>query len=282
LPTGRLSATIRRIRGTDEVVILLQQGLTGFLYHFSNVLGCAVPAQWLFDERALPAEDQGPSGDPQRLESAARYVTDLIDAYVVSGDPYLLTEPQLKGDAFMVASTLSSVMRQFVIGHEIMHLVFGDLDEARESALPQSDARNRELVFDDLAAAAVAALREVSSDPPVPLATSMWGCTMALMGFQLLLAWVAFLATGSLEAPESDTHPSPERRRAALLQAQETRLIRSGRPQEAQRLSFLTRGGVGLIQDLWNRTWPHVQRLRNSDVEPSPIWRQRDIPRSGR
>jgi hypothetical protein len=276
IPTGRLNATIRRIRGTDEVVILLQQGLTGFLYHFSNALACAIPWSWLFGEMAVPA----PEGNPWRMERAAAYLIDLIDAYVIRGDPYQLPEPQLAGADFRVGSYLSSVARQFVIGHEIMHLVFGDLDEARGGPRSPAESRNRELASDDAAAALVARLFETHSDPPVRWGTTVWACTVPLMGFQLLVSWVSFLTTGSLETPESDTHPSPERRRKALLQTHHDMLAAHGRPGEAARLERLTRDGVDAIQDLWHRTWPHVEGLYDSGAAPSPIWRTRDVPRS--
>jgi hypothetical protein len=278
IPTGRLNATIRRIRGTHEAVILLQHGLTGFLYHFSHALGYAVPVQWLFDLPPLAVEASEHIGDPERMERAARYLEDLIDAYVVNGDPYLLSEPQLTGSAFVSGSYLSAVMRQFVIAHEIMHLAVGDLDEPKAS-LP-SEARKRELAADGLAATAVAMLQDATNDPPTPLATSLWGCTLALLAFKMLLDWVGFLTEGSRELQEDAAHPSPEQRAMAILESQRAALIRSGRAQEAQRLWSLTTSGVDLIQDLWYRTLPHLSRLRDGGVAPSPIWRTRGVPRS--
>lgn len=275
LPSGDLMAKIKKIRGSDEVVILIQQGLAGFIYHFSNIVACAIPTKVIKSRKPVPSAKDGNPGDAELVDYAARYLANLIDAYVVNGDPYLLSNPNLRGRAFYNQSVIGIAMRQFPISHELTHLVYRHIDAKPSS---KDDAWNREFLADELGSSLVGGFAKVyDSESLIP---SIWAVDVVLAGFEMLLECVALLDAGSKRVPDSGTHPSLGQRRDNVFQFNAQTLHDLGSNEDARSLQHLFNQGAEVLDDLSGRIAPHMNELRRRGVKPSPIWRARDVPES--
>ncbi len=277
LPTGDLNAKSQNIRGTNEVAILLQTGLTGFIYHFSNIVACATPVDLIKRREPVPsAAKWGNPGDAKHVTYAAQYFTRLIDAYVVRGDPYLLPDPDLRGRAFYNQGIIGTSMRQFLVCHELVHVVYKHLDSKASS---RGESWSREFLADEIGSGMVGGLRR-DYDGPEAINTGIWACNVALAGFQILDECVAFLDTGSRVVPANDTHPPPRQRREHILEFQRQVMTRSGMHRDARSLFELFNKGEKVLGELSNLIGPHIERLQRDGVKPSPIWRVRTVPDS--
>ena len=275
LPSGELNAKIRAIRGTNEVVILLQQGLASFLYHFSNIVACFIPSDLIKSRTPVPSMEHGNPGDVNHVTYATRYLVKLITAYVVEGNLYLLGgDPELRGRALYNQGIIGISMRQFPICHELMHLVNGHLSDKN---LSKDKAWEREFLADQEGSTFVAALSD-GADRGSP-ATSVWACSLALAGFQMLEEWVAYLNTGSWVIPENATHPSHRQRRENLREYQYRSMVSVGNNEDARSLLELFDKGDAVLAGLRNRIDPYLEDLRKYGAKPSPIWRVRQIPK---
>jgi hypothetical protein len=273
IPSGQLNASIRSIRGTNEVAILIQQGLSGFLYHFSNIVACAVPTTLIASERPLPSAQYGYPGDGKHIEYATRYLVALIDAYVLKGDPYLLSDPDLRGLSSYNQGQIGINMRRFPICHELMHLAYGHLGKKASS---KDEAWDREFWADESASTIIGGLGEAENRGS--MITSIWACNVTLAGFQFIEQWVSYLRTGSTDTQGSETHPSPFERRHRVFQYQFETLTRDGLHKYAQSLSDVFNAGETILENLWNRTQPYLLEIRRAGIKPSPIWRARGVP----
>ena len=271
LPSGELNARIRRIPATDEAAVLFQHGLLMYLHTFAMVVAMAVPAEWL----ALPLRAADPDGDEPGGRDATVRAIDLLaaglTAYVVHGTPSVPGAPLPTGRALVSAGALGRAMRLFVISHELMHLLLGHL------AVPVADLtteeRWRRELDADMAGSSVAA--RAGEDTGMPLVVGLWACDLALAAFDLVERVVAYLETGSIDGPPSDSHPPPVRRRQELLRTKTEDLMREGLMADSARLGDLTLNGAQLVERLFEATGPHWVALREQRVRPSPIWTRR-------
>jgi hypothetical protein len=276
LPSGELTAKLRSIRGTNEVVILLQKGLAGFIFHFTNIIACAIPTDLIRSGKPVPSATYGIPGDAKHVTYATKYLIDLIDAYIVNGDPHLLSDPDLRGRALYNRGVIGIWMRQFPICHELIHLVYGHLGS--RTLLSKDEAWRREYQADCVGSALIAGLSN-DYDPESRL-TSIWACAVVLAGFGILEECIDFLSPGSRLAPESGSHPPFRKRREGIFQFACDNFSASGYDDDARSLEDLFNKGEEILGYLMNRIGPHLEELRRNGVRPSPIWRIRQVPES--
>jgi hypothetical protein len=224
-------------------------------------------------DKPLPSTQYGDPGDVSLVDYATRYLIRLITAYIEKGDPYLLSDPGLRGRALYNQGIIGMNMRQFPICHELMHLVLGHLGS--RAPLPRDEAWDHEFLADQGGSSFVAGINAASDR--ASMITNIWACSVALAGFQMLEEWVTYLYMGSWEVPESDTHPSHRRRRENLFQYQYHSMIRTGNNEDARSLLDLFNKGEEVLRDMWYRVAPYVKELREYGAKPSPIWRTREI-----
>jgi hypothetical protein len=224
----------------------------------------------------VPSAKYGNPGDVKHVLYAANYLISLIDAYIVKGDPYLLSDPDLRARAAYNAAVIGMGMRLFPICHELAHLVYRHL--GRKARLSKDEAWSHEFLADEVGSSFVGGF---SRDyDPESMITSIWACNVVLYGFQILEECVAYLNTGSWTVPERDTHPSHEERRRNIFKFQAGVMIDAGRDEDVSTFQDLCNEGEVLIRDLYSRVAPHVKELRRSGVKPSPIWHVREVSES--
>ncbi len=266
VPTRSVHAWTRVVPGTDEAVMFFQHGLMLFLHQFSVVLGLAVPFDWL-DLPALSEPIQGGRDEAENPTNAADVLAASLTAFVVEGNPRAADVPSPRGSSLATASVLLRYMEIFILSHEVMHLLLRH--PPRPLHAPTHVLRQQEFDADDVGSSVAAGVAE---DEGAGLAIGGWSADLALGAFDLIERCVAYLSTGRMDAPPSETHPLTTRRRQELLWAKPRELAGHDRVSDAALLKTLTISGARLIEKLWLATRPTLDQLRRCGIQPSPIW----------
>lgn len=269
LPSGDLNAKIRKIRHSNEVVVFYQHGLIEFLDQMAIVMGAAIPIEWLKLPLPKSRARQDEPGDASYERLAVEQITESLTSYIVHGNSSRARRRPLKGRALASTVSLAAGMRNFLLCHELIHLLFGHL-AVPSVKLPRSEAWQRE--FDaDMGGSTLA----VHSHDEVRV-FKFWTCDIALWSFQMIERALFYLDTGANgELPATHSHPTPTLRRLHFLEEKTRELWELDMKDLSNQLGELIVGGAEVGENLWEATIPHWDALRRQGVRPSPLWKQR-------
>jgi hypothetical protein len=271
LPSGELNASVEVEDSTNARVMFFEQGLLTFLYDFALLAAWATPPLGFFQLMSdLALTWLGRSRVYTMPPQASESFTGTLGGYAVMGTPLKNPAPipRPTHNQFTV-KVLVSVMKRFVMAHELAHLQLGHLDAAAPS---QKEAWDQEYEAD---AAGFALVSAMARDEGNSWAVALWGCDLVLTAYNFLDRVLGLLKFGPVKLTwTSQKHPDAMRRRARL------------RDQAASISPHATEVGLaaarelcgmsdGLFQTLWDMTHIELYFAYQRGDRPSPMWNPR-------
>lgn len=275
LPTGRVNGMAIRVPRSDELIVLIEEGLFGFFNLAAKAVSRAFPFTGTVDGKLQfsSAQEDLDRELVSKPEISERY-TELILAYVVGGHPHMakpyLPEPNYDG----ISALLRESTELFVVGHEYGHFLSGHLsqdatqkaklgEEATDEIMTnwnqefEADVRGLELML--------AAMGQKGYD----LSLSFWGADFFFGCIDTIERAVSIIQTGVVSPQHSTTHPPTLMRRQLLHQ-----VLQNSVPEEHRQGPIQLAGIVqSVLERMWSACEPILQRAHERGVELAPAWR---------
>jgi hypothetical protein len=270
MPSSEVHARTRSIPGTNEAAILFQTGLMMFLRDFARVLALAMPFHWLELAINTPLERSGVPGDAAHTDRAVRLLGASLVAFVVEGDlretPYVALERHAVVSSYM----LLHHMELSALCHELAHLQLGHLLPAAVDLSPW----DKEYGADQVGSTMASRTAQMSG-AGLNSVVGLWMYELVLAAFDLVERALSYLETGRIDGSAGRTHPPPADRQRELLRRNMQGFVEAGLLAESVRLERRTVDAANVIERLWLATKPTWDSLRDRQVRPSPIWKNR-------
>lgn len=261
LPSGDLNAVVTRCLDGEHEILFFERGLSRYLTDFALVVSWIMPpfptdARW--NDAALATIRPRYTMPPQ----SSRYLLATLGGYLGDGMPGRHA-PKIalpRHNAHLFVDVLLG-MFEFVFLHEQAHVTLGHVAERR---------RGHDVEFEaDRHAVAVMSRLERRRDFSSPFA--FWTADLLLRAFTIFDTALGILAFGAATKYWiSKTHPDPYERRRVLAKA----LPQNGglRTAAARNLMDMNDAVFGRMDEI---VLPMVLTLRQSGMQPSPLWRGR-------
>jgi hypothetical protein len=260
LPSGDINAQI--VKYPDiPTLLLFERGLFRFCVDMANVLAWTVvplTVEQIGDDNALIGLPRTYAISPQ----ASQFFLGSLHAYVVGGSPMANENSVPKAVSNrLLAVTMGTQMKRFVMAHELAHFGLGHLDT------PASKGQEHEA---DSASAYIVA--QMARDSFGSWAAGFWACDFTLTAFHFLEKSIGLLEYGTDSLKWiSDTHPNPVSRRALLrARAPNTDDVTPTNIAAAEAVCGMT---DDLFAKLWELQSPWLYKAHLEGARPAAIWR---------
>jgi hypothetical protein len=277
LPLGEVNACAIRVPGeAASYLVLFHHGLFGFANLFAKVVGRCFPGKEPVDQSQPASFSYKPEDIEREINETPEILyrlNDLLDAYLLEGDPhkakqYLLGEPHA-----MIARMLRSQAELFVLGHEYGHIVAGHFDGEEVASfamnnvnvpvIPETWDQEFEADFVGL----LLMLQVTRAKFVFPLA--YWGVEFFFGALDIVQRALGIIEMNDEELFISGgpSHPGADARREHLRDA-----IRCAFPKEAESAIQLSDSLRRCMAALWAQARPHLTQLHEDGAEVSKIW----------
>ncbi|OYD64403.1 UNVERIFIED_ORG: hypothetical protein BDU10_7011 [Burkholderia sp. CF145] len=276
LPTGRVNGVALRVPDSDQLIVLLEDGLFGFANLTAKAVSRVFPLKGEGDGRLTfsVGESDWKKEFAARPDVVERFV-ELLLAYLIGGHPHAarpyLPEPKYEG----ITSLLRDSMELFVLSHEYGHCISGHLDmgQTKKAMLGGEETDevltswNQEIEAD---VAGLGIMLAVMRKRGFDLSLSFWGVDFFFGCIEIVERAVSILRTGRAEVPISSTHPPTELRREMMH-----RVLKNSVPEEHAAGPLQLAGIVAsILNEFWLACEPVLQKVYEDRTELAPAWRQ--------
>jgi len=260
LPSGDVNAIVEIEPFTSNQVIFFERGLYQYLSDFARLVGGITIPLSPYQLTSDIAIAQMPHRYTMPVAASDIFYKMLGD-YVVVGTP-LVSIPEPTHNMFTTV-VISGIMQQFVMAHEMAHIMLGHLDKKQ--------AKRLEFEAD---AFALANISKSTREKAGSWAVGFWACDLALTALHFLYKTLGLLAFGPEKlAWISPTHPDPLSRRARLRE--NASLVVPGiRQIELDAGGELCGMTDGLLQGLWEIVSAFLILAYQKGARPSPMWNE--------
>jgi hypothetical protein len=286
LPLGRINAASISVPDSDDFVVVVEQGLVYFAKHAAATAVQGLPSQLDAGELRFIVDLDAIERHVDDNEAAFRSFSELVSAYLFTGDPAASKVPRLSEDISLIAATLEQSILRFVLAHEYGHILAGHcrriegltiephgvvLDEIDYSWEEELEADEKGMTW---TLSAGARQQEFS--------------ILTFAGIDLFLSFHAILEKaavivrfGETKTTGTKTHPPSESRRARLRDILRTRLLfqtisRQGHlvfddPVGAQLIEMAQAMEV-MFERWFKRLVPELEEAHRSGRSLAPLW----------
>lgn len=275
LPTGRVNGVALKVPDTDQVIVLIEDGLFGFANLAAKAVARLFPFKGDEDGRLIfsTASSDWQLQFTAKPEVSERFL-ELILAYILGGHPHKAKAYLPDANYEVVSSVLCGSMELFVLGHEYGHFVCGHLNEGstRKAMIGGEDSDKIATNWQQEFEADVRGLEymlAVMGKRGFDLSLSFWGADFFFCCIDIVEKAVSTIRTGSSDVHLSSTHP-PTNMRRELLHS----VLKNSVPEEHAAGPLQLAGIVKSILDqLWLVCEPVLVRAHQDGVELAPAWR---------
>jgi hypothetical protein len=267
LPSGHVNALSWPVPDTPLRAIFFEQGLFRYMHHMSIAAGWALPRVPLAALTADAVLLQLPSRHEIPIE-ASEIFGGMLVSYTSNGAPPpgegAVPMPQ---DNLAIVVSLLNFMEEFVLAHELAHVMNRDAERLESGAVSHWDA---EYQADRLAAHVVTALACRAGHA---FGVAFAGCDLALTVLHYLDVALATLQYGAKPFTWiSSTHPDALSRRDALHSCLDD-MTPPDAPAAADAARMVCRLTDVILGRLWRLTAPGLILAFEGGTRPSSIWR---------
>lgn len=267
LPSGRVNAAAMLLPPQDYIV-LFEIGMFGFVHLLSKVVALTFSSS-----RESAGVTAAVAYESVPRAAGDRFV-ELIGAYLTLGSPYAAPPFLADGDVQVLANNFRIPMQHFVLGHEYGHIISGHFGSSLPTrpiidGLEDSEiARNWQQEFEADAVGIVLAIA-AGRHRGLDVALSYGGAALFFSSIESVERAVSIVRTGRDELLQSDTHPPPNMRRAALRSLLPKLFDESvavdGALQLGDRMAQVS-------QALWQYALPFIEEMRRHNVPLAATW----------
>ncbi|MBA4065487.1 MAG: hypothetical protein C0501_17585 [Isosphaera sp.] len=276
LPIGRPNAMAVPIESDTECLVVLQKGLFMFAYLLAKpVASCFPLAPGAGEGSAFSTAPDGwkaqVAADPAIAERFADTVlSTLCDEYsgATASQRYILDRPHA-----VLATTITTGMELFVVGHEYGHIIAGHVARGKRVAAMVGTVSCEEIVreWDDEFVADMRGLElsvRAMQNQGYDLSLSYAGADFCFSCLEVLGNGVSVLLTGEEGKLPPGSHPPPALRREVLRE-----WVRRAVPGEhAEGPLQLGKAFEEVVRELWDRTKPLLVRAHEQKVPLANLW----------
>ncbi len=276
LPSKELNAFIRRLR-SDEYIIALNWGTTGFIYRSTQILAqcfgpSLTPEMLLSNSPSFIFNNLRDIGDEE-----IRELRNLIHAYVVLGDVYQVRPKFQLGKFQATADTMAITQQLFVLGHEYGHLLMGHLEQANVHSIPNESAEriifnwNKEFEADLVGYKMAVVINSLRSDQ---IFLHHVFIELFFTMIDIVEKSILVFAYGEERAISlSNTHPPFLQRRNHIRELARGASIMSEKDAaEWDKITKLNQITEEWCNQLWIKLLPQYQNMHKKGYRPAPIW----------